>query len=296
MIQSINYPFIKAVLMILTIINTSDLYSQNPNFDDNVSEWVGKEIFFIPIDTSSILEPYSSWSLSPIKNITPYPSQIYGRKGIITDVKKDDHFDPYFVTIDLVESDTTLYAISFNGHLPDVGFSNDFEKALKLTGAILWNNRSMFYTFDSVLAYEKPQAVTNLEPLFLWKIEWSNDSQKPIRLIFFEPGGRKVFINMNFSELNLSPESPPLYIENVFHQVNPRLTHPDWKEKLWIKIESETIVKRMSREAVLLSWGEPISFANHKEKDNLIEIWNYDRDPPVTVKFKNGLLEDWKTN
>ena len=281
--------------MILTIINVSDVYSQNPYFDDNVSEWVGEEIFFLPIDTSSIQEPYSTWSLSPIKNINPYPSQVYGRGGIISDVKKDDPFDPYFVTVDLIDSDTTLYAIIFDSHLPDVGFIQEFNKAMKLKGAILWNNRSMFYTFDSVLAFGKPQAVTNLEPLFLWKIEWSSDSWKPIRLIFFEPGGRKVFINMNFSELNLSPKSPPLYIENVFHQVNPRLTHPTWKENLWIKIENETISKRMSREAVLLSWGEPTSFSNHKEKDNLIEIWNYDRNPPVTVRFTNGLLEDWKT-
>ena len=185
--------------------------------------------------------------------------------------------------------------MSFDGHLPDVGFDRDFSKAMKLTGAILWNNRSMFYTIDSVLASVIPQVVKNLEPLFLWNIEWSDDPLKPIRLIFFEPEGRKVLINMNFSELNLSPESPAAYIKNLFHQVNPRVTHPDWKEKLWLKIENETISKRMSREAVLLSWGEPISFANHTEKDNLIEIWHYDRTPSVRVRFKNGILDRWET-
>jgi len=282
--------------MTLTVLDFSDAHSQNANLEANVSEWLDEEILFLPIDTSSFQEPYNSWSLSPVKKVIPRPSQVYGRKGIIVGLKKDDAFDPYFVTVDLIESDTTLYALSFDGHLSDVGFSKDFKKAMKLTGAILWNNRSMFYTFDSVLAYEKPLAVSNLEPLFLWKIEWSSDSRKPIRLIFFEPGGRKVFINMNFSELNLSPDSPPLYVENVFHQVNPRVKHPDWKEKLWLKIENETISRRMSREAVLLSWGEPITFSSRKEKDDLIEIWNYDRIPPVTVIFKNGILEDWETD
>jgi len=276
------------------IINFSDVYSQYFSFDDNVSEWLGEEIFFLPIDTSSIREPYSSWSLSPIKSIIPYPSQIYGRKGIIVDLKRDDPFDPYFVTVDLIDSDTTLYAMSFDGHLPDVGFVKDFNKALNLAGAILWNNRSMFYTYDSALAFEIPQAVANLEPLFLWKVEWSSDPRKPVRLILFEPGGRKVFININFSDLNVSPESSPLFINNLFHQVNPRVKHPDWKEKLWLKIENENISKKMPREAVLLSWGEPISFANHKEKDDLIEIWNYDRNPPVTIRFKNGILDQWE--
>ena len=295
MIQSNNSQIFRMVLIILMLFNFSSAYSQNSTFDNNVSEWLGEEIFFLPIDTSSIKEPYKSWSLSPIKNINPSPSQVYGRKGIIVDLKRDDQFDPYFVTVDIVDSDTTLYAMSFDGHLPDVGFIKDFKKAMKLTGAILWNNRSMFYTFDSVLASEIPQAVKNLEPLFLWNIEWSNDAWKPIRLTFIEPGGRRVFINMNFSELNLSPESPPQFIENVFHKVNPRLTHPEWKEKLWLNIENEAITKKMSREAVLLSWGKPISFANHKEKDDLIEIWHYDRTPSVRIRFKNGILDRWET-
>lgn len=287
--------FFRLGLIILISFNFSYVYSQHRSFDDRLSEWLGEEIFFLPIDTSSIQEPYSSWSLSNIKNITPSPRQVYGRSGIIVDLKKDDPFDPYFVTVELVDSDITIYGMSFDGHLQDVGFSRDYNKAMKLTGAILWNNRSMFYTFDSVLAYEKPQAVKNLEPLFLWKVEWSNDPLKPIRLIFFEPGGRKVNINMNFSELNISPESPPLFIDDLFHKVNPRIAHSDWEEKLWIKIEEETISKKMSREAVVLSWGEPISFANHKEKDNLIEIWHYDRTPPVRIRFKNGILDRWET-
>lgn len=277
------------------IFDFSRAYSQRPVSVDRVSEWLGEEIFFLPIDTSLIQDPYNSWSLSPIKNISPSPSQVYGKKGIIVDLKIDDPFDPYFVTVEIVDSDLTIYGMSFDGHLPDVGFSRDFNKAMKLTGAILWNNRSMFYTFDSVLASVKPQVVKNLEPLFLWNVEWSNDPLKPIRLIFFEPDGIKVLINMNFSELNLSPESPPAYVKNLFHQVNPRVTHPDWKEKLWLKIENETISKRMSREAVLLSWGEPISFANHTEKDNLIEIWHYDRTPSVRIRFKNGKLDRWET-
>lgn len=277
------------------IFDFSPVYSQRPVSVDRVSDWLDEEIFFLPIDTSLIQEPYNSWSLSPIKNISPSPSQVYGKNGIIVDLKKDDPFDPYFVTVEIVDSDLTIYGMSFDGHLSDVGFSSDLSRAMKLTGAILWNNRSMFYTFDSVLASVKPQVVKNLEPLFLWNVEWSDDPLKPIRLIFFEPDGRKVLINMNFSELNLSPESPPSYIKNLFHQVNPRVTHPDWKEKLWLKIENETISKRMSREAVLLSWGEPISFANHTEKDNLIEIWHYDRTPSVRVRFKNGKLDRWET-
>ena len=295
MILSNNSLFYRIGLIILVIFNFSHAYSQRPAFYDRISDWLGEEIFFLPIDTSLIQEPYNSWSLSKIKKIRPAPSQIYGKTGMIVDLKKDDPFDPYFVTVEIIDSDLTIYSMSFDGHLPDVGFKSDFSKAIKLSGAILWNNRSMFYTFDSVLALEKPQAVKNLEPLFLWNIEWSNDPLKPIRLIFFEPGGRKVLINMNFSELNLSPETPPAYIKNLFHQVNPRVTHPDWKEKLWIKIENETISKRMSREAVLLSWGEPVSFANHTEKENLIEIWHYDRTPSVRIRFKNGILDRWET-
>ena len=59
------------------------------------------------------------------------------------------------------------------------------------------------------------------------------------------------------------------------------------------KIETETISKRMSREAVLLSWGNPIKAESERIDDDLIETWSYDRIPFVTVTFKNGMLNRW---
>jgi len=127
----------------------------------------------------------------------------------------------------------------------------------------------------------------------LWKIEWSPESEKPIQIILFETGRKKFFINLNFSDLNLSPSSKPIYIDDLFHKLNPRITYPDWNDKLWEKIETETISKRMSREAVLLSWGNPIKAESQRIDDDLIETWSYDRIPFVTVTFKNGLLNRW---
>ena len=257
--------------------------------------WIDKEIIFLPIDTSDFLEPYNSWSVSRIKTITPKPAQVYGRRGVIIDVKKEDHFDPYYVTVNLLDSDTLLYGLSFDGHLRDIAFIDEMKAAQKYVGAILWNNRSVFYTHDSVLNVRKPQVILNLEPLYLWKISWSDGSEKPIRLILFEPGGIKIFIDLNFSELNLSPAAEPAFLEKIFHKVNPRIANPDWDKKLWQKIENEVISKNMSREAVLLSWGDPVKAKSRREDDVLIEIWSYDREPFVIVTFRNGRLESWET-
>ena len=50
----------------------------------------------------------------------------------------------------------------------------------------------------------------------------------------------------------------------------------------------------MSREAVLLSWGNPVKAKSRREDDDLFEIWSYDREPFVIVTFRNGLLESWE--
>ena len=283
----------RIILSAFILLLNAYAFAQNSPFIDPVAHWIGKEIVFLPIDTSEINEPYNDWSTSRIKTLIPKPYEIYLKKGIIVDVRKDDAFDPYFLTVEIVDSETMLYGKSYDGHLKDVGFSEEYDTALKFVGAILWNERSTFYTYDSVLNVQKHRLVKNLEPLYLWKIEWSPESEKPIRIILFETGRKKFFINLNFSDLNLSPSSKPIYIDDLFHKLNPRITYPDWNDKLWEKIETETISKRMSREAVLLSWGNPIKTESQRIDDDLIETWSYDRIPFVTVTFKNGVLKRW---
>jgi len=208
-------------------------------------------------------------------------------------VKRDDMFEPYFVTVKLFDSETFLYGLSYDGHLNDVAFREEYDTASKYVGAILWNERSTFYTYDSVLNVRRHQVVKNLEPLYLWNIEWSEESERPIKITLFETGRRKIFYDLNFSAINLSPNSKPVYIDDLFHKVNPRLTYPDWNDRLWEKIETETISKRMSREAVLLSWGNPLGTKSNIVGDDLIETWSYNRIPFVTITFKNGLLSGW---
>ena len=281
------------ILAFLFLINTESA-AQNAFVPPDPALWIDKEIIFLPIDTSDFLEPYNSWSVSRIKTITPKPAQVYRRRGVIIDVEKKDNFDPYYVTVNLLDSDTLLYGFSLDGHLRDIAFIDEIKTAQKYVGAILWNNRSIFYTHDSVLNVRKPQVILNLEPLYLWKTTWSDRSEKPIRLILFEPGGIKIFIDLNFSELNLSPVMEPAYLEKIFHKVNPRIANSGWDKKLWQKIENEAISKNMSREAVLLSWGNPVNAKSRREDDDLFEIWSYDREPFVIVTFRNGLLESWE--
>ena len=284
----------RIILFAFSLLFNAYTFAQNSPYVDPVAHWIGKEIIFLPIDTSEFNEPYEGWSISKFQTIRPLPSDVYLKKGVIVDVQKDDAFDPYFVTVELVDSDNILYGLSYDGHLKDVGFTEEYETASKFVGAILWNERSTFYSYDSVLNVRKHQVVSNLEPLYLWKIEWSSDSGRPIQIILFETGRRKIFYDLNFSGLNASPNSKPVYIEDLFHKVNPRVTYPDWNDKLWEKIESETISKKMSREAVILSWGDPIKAESKRIDDDLIETWSYDRIPFVTVTFKNGVLSRWE--
>ena len=283
----------KIILYAFTLLLNAYAFAQHTPYVAPVAHWIDKEIIFLPIDTSEFNEPYKDWSTSKFKTINPVPSSVYLKRGVIVDVQRDDMFDPYFVTVKLVDSETILYGLSHDGHLKDVGFREEYEIASKFVGAILWNERSTFYTYDSVLNVRKHQVVKNLEPLYLWNIEWSGESERPIKITLFETGRRKIFYDLNFSAINLSPNSKPVYVDDLFHKVNPRLTHPDWNDRLWEKIETETISKRMSREAVLLSWGNPLGTKSNKVGDDLIETWSYNRIPFVTITFKNGLLSGW---
>ena len=284
----------KIILYAFTLLLNAHAFAQHTPYVAPVAHWIDEEIIFLPIDTSEFNEPYKDWSTSKFKSIKPLPSSVYLKKGVIVDVQRDDMFDPYFVTVKLVDSKTILYGLSYDGHLKDVGFREEYETASKFVGAILWNERSTFYSYDSVLNVRKHQVVKNLEPLYLWNIEWNTESERPIRITLFETGRIKIFYDLNFSTINLSPTSKPVYIDDLFHKVNPRVTYPDWNDRLWEKIETETISKRMSREAVLLSWGNPVRTESRKVDDDLIETWSYNRIPFVTVTFKNGLLSRWE--
>ncbi len=284
----------KIILYAFTLLLNAYAFAQHTPYVAPVAHWIDKEIIFLPIDTSEFNEPYKDWSTSKFKTINPVPSSVYLKRGVIVDVQRDDMFDPYFVTVKLVDSETILYGLSHDGHLKDVGFREEYEIASKFVGAILWNERSTFYTYDSLLNVRKPEVVKNLEPLYLWNIKWNTESERPIQITLFETGRRKFFYDLNFSVINLSPNSKQVYIDDLFHKVNPRITYPDWNDRLWEKIETETISKRMSREAVLLSWGNPIRAESRRVDDDLIETWSYDRILFVTVTFKNGLLSNWE--
>lgn len=283
----------KIILYAFILLLNAYAFAQKTPYVAPAARWIDQEIIFLPIDTSEFDEPYKNWSTSKFRTIIPVPSSVYLKKAIITDVQRDDSFDPYFVIVKLVDSGTILYGISHDGHLKDVGFMEEYESASKFIGAILWNARSTFYSYDSVLNIQMLQAVTNLEPLYLWDIEWGKESERPIRIFLFEPEKRKIFYDLSFSVINFSPKLEPVYIDDLFHKMNPRLIYPNWKDRLWEKIETETISKRMSKEAVLLSWGSPIRTESKKVDDDLIETWSYDRTPFVTVTFKNGILSGW---
>ena len=58
------------------------------------------------------------------------------------------------------------------------------------------------------------------------------------------------------------------------------------------------VLKGMSADQVLASWGEPVEKTRHRVPGTEYEFWTYGRKYTnyIELRFANGLLDDWWSN
>ena len=79
--------------------------------------------------------------------------------------------------------------------------------------------------------------------------------------------------------------------EITFATENPRETHPDWSENDWNIITAREIRIGMTREMLLMSWGDPEDINRTVTKDSVSEqlVYGYQY-----VYVENGVVTAWQ--
>ena len=120
-----------------------------------------------------------------------------------------------------------------------------------LIGAKIYANAN----YDGWLTIDGPPAnVKNLEPMQIcniWYQEYTYSASYGVKL------KRNDGTYITLGDTALDPLPTIAHLGNYFHLVNPYETYQDWPESIWNSIKEQKVSVGMTKEQVLLAWGEP---------------------------------------
>jgi hypothetical protein len=174
-----------------------------------------------------------------------------------------------------------------NGHTANVACLSDLSGALKK-----WRGKTIYSKSRSIKTYNEKDRVYGYTtvgittPLKVIDAIWGFDDKKPIWLVVQTKDGRTGFFEISYSWTNSDityPENRSPW-QDDFTDDNIR-THYRWSDKVWNLINNQKIVIGMTKQQVLLSWGEPIDINEDVYENSTVEQWVYSDN---LIYFKNG--------
>lgn len=240
-----------------------------------IDNWEGKRFIFMPSPKAAEQGNYDNFSGS-IKR------KIY--QGRIAKVTMLENFSGMrHMVFEMEDSKEQLKAktetiIGGMVSVDDIAFASEQWKGktfwCKEIAIAVYNEES-----DQVdqLRIKKHSAVKVLDVVPAW------NEDRPVRLIVEMVDGAKGFVDINVSGTNV-PED--FRHKNLFNQSfnleDPRKLH-NWPANIWNLIESAQITDGMTKEQVVMSWGEPESINRTKGGEH----WQY---PSTVLIFKGAKL------
>jgi len=175
--------------------------------------------------------------------------------------------------------------------LPSVAFVSELEGALKYIGNTIWykgNEGSFRYVgYSSV-----PTGIENLEQLVVMNITYGFIESRPLCFCLQKEDGSQIEWHGSDSGINNRTESIPLFSEEFFFE-DPEQLYPDWSEEIWQLIRQSKIKLGMTRDMLLLSWGEPTEINKSVGSWGIHEQFVY-RDCNSYVYVENGKITSWQ--
>lgn len=260
------------VVSILIFIFATTIYAMDTKRIPPPEEWVGKKIIFLSDDGQN-----------------PYYKSLVGKTAEIIGVKKRKNlWSTHNVTLKLDESKKIVRIRAYGNTLKGVAFLSEMEGAMSFVGKTVWNKRNPTVKdmdgWDSIRCQRR---IKNLEEVVIKDIKWGRSASSPLRFIFETKDGLEGYWEGSYSRLNDTLNRILLPFDENWYFEDPRKTYPDWPEWTWKAIEDEKIYEGMTKEMVLISWGEPDSIHHFEEDKELLEQWTYIN---TYLYFKDGKL------
>lgn len=169
--------------------------------------------------------------------------------------------------------------------------AGDLEKAKSR-----WQGKTVFSTATTkaIATYDAERdefgeiPVNNLEPLKVLDVWRGFDANRPLWLIVERGNGEQGFIatTASWTKYNAFWREDRKPGEREVHDTDPR-TRFNWPPPVWKAIEERALRPNMTREQVLMSWGEPEKSEQVAGPGGTVEQWTYSDQ---TVSFSgNGL-------
>lgn len=191
--------------------------------------------------------------------------------------------------VDLNTGDKYNDIRSFDETVHDICLLRDLDNAKSFyEGKKIWYRNRSISTYDENTDKFASIELTNLCPLEIKKIVAGWYEHEPIRFIFETEDGQTGFCDFNLSDTNVggilkggSKPEESFFMEDPFAKYN-------YDAKTWEAVKNRRIFIGMSKEQVVLSWGEPNEINRTNTQHSSSEQWvyaNYNY-----VYFENNLV------
>lgn len=250
---------------------------------DTLKNWLPGKLFYVADGRISILiEPNDNPALERGDvlsfNSTDYKKSPDGSMSTILVFQYGDH--SYRVPLDknsLEASNTTSIDVPM---LIDISMIEAVKD--KMVGKTLWTRSSLWTDKEGNYVGGKkyvPVTVTAVKP---------GNQMFPVDVYFSTADGREVMMPMNFG--NSGNESRSFARE--FSLTDPRKEYPHISNEVWKAIQSETVIKGMTKDECRLALGNPSDVNSGHDYSTAMEIWYYPNG--TYLQFADGILVNFR--
>jgi hypothetical protein len=240
--------------------------------------WVGQRFIFLPRQKS--LQEYGYQGIHKPKKeygTLPYSSYV-GRIVKVTAVSKARYgiSGAYKVELTLEDTNEKVEADSSLGNVEGLALVRDIDHARTMyLGKTLWLKDSMLRTYNEETGKGNVIAAKRYSRVKVTDIVAGWDEASPVRFVVQMPSGDEGFIDASMSDTNASATLTAYNkFEKLFLIEDPRITYP-WSNIIWAAIDEHNVLIGMTRQQVVVSWGEPQVINTTRGVEGESEQWVY---------------------
>lgn len=276
-----------AVMILLALVMSSPVILAEVDY----SEWVGERVVFLPMLPSLQTfgyQMYSFTSREALRDPAKY-EELAGRYATITSISEE--FGTLRATF-LLDDGRTVYGSGYGGYFEDIAFVSELENAKQYVGRAVWhktsNGRNFIENYDWSAARWNRVPISNLERFTVVDVKWWVAGFSPLEFILRRENGELISWYGSYSRLNMPTSLSKPFAENWF-LADPKGLYPDWPEAVWDLIKDFRIAIGMTKDQVLLSWGQPKRVNRTILASGTYEQWVYGDTGPY-VYFESGIV------
>ncbi len=243
---------------------TIDPFSFRP-----VGSWVGERFIFLPK-----IKPNHQDGYTGFKNIDGEPVKLNYSEfvGRVAKVISAGRFSD--VEFEMEDNGDRVSVSAHRNGIDGIALISDIDDARKMwSGKTLWYKKNVISTYNEDTGDFGKIMVRKFSSIKVIGIFAGFYNGRPVRFILKTDSGKEGFVDVNMSGTNVSPTiRNEDRFQDFFFTINQKEIY-NWSEKVWSAIERENISNGMTKEQVLMSWGDPDEKSKSIYGNVSIDLW-----------------------